>query len=146
MSLLWVIPIQLLRRMKIRLTFYLDDILVLNQILNIILKARDTIIHILQNLGFIINQKRSVMVATTKIEFLGTMTDSVTMVLLLSSEGGIDNQSLSGSFAEKIRNCQKPGKFSFAYLSILQAPTNCKLIQMVPKRKSKEEALIGISN
>ena len=33
------------------------------------------------------------MVATTKIEFLGTMTDSVTIVLLLSSEGGIDNKS-----------------------------------------------------
>ena len=49
-------------------------------------------------------QKKSVMVATTKIEFLGTMTNSVTMILLLSSEGGIDNQSLSGSFAEKIRN------------------------------------------
>ena len=55
------------------------------------------------------------MVATTKIEFLGTMTDSATMVLLLSNEGGMDNQSLSGSSAEKIHNCQKPGKFSFAY-------------------------------
>ena len=91
-------------------------------------------------------QKKSVMVATTKIEFLGTMTDSATMVLLLSSEGGIDNQSLSGSFVEKIHNCQKPGEFSFAYLSILQAPINCKLIQMAPKRKSKEKALKGISN
>ena len=47
MSLLWVIPIQVLRRMKVRLTFYLDDILVLKQTLNIILKARDTIIYIL---------------------------------------------------------------------------------------------------
>ena len=86
------------------------------------------------------------MVATTKIEFLGTMIDSATMVLLLSSEGGIDNQSLSGSFVEKIHNSQKPGEFSFAYLSILQAPINCKLIQMAPKRKSKEKALKGISN
>ena len=39
-------PMQVLRRMKIKLTFYLDDILVLHQTLNIILKAKDTIIHI----------------------------------------------------------------------------------------------------
>ena len=31
------------------------------------------------------------MVANTKTEFLGIMTNSVTMILLLSSEGGIDN-------------------------------------------------------
>ena len=79
-------------------------------------------------------------VPTTKIEFLGTMTDFTTMVLLLSSEGGINNQSLSGSSADKIQNSQKPRKFSFAYSAILQAPINWKWLQMTPNKKSKEKA------
>lgn len=86
------------------------------------------------------------MVPTNKIEFLGTMTDSTTIVLLLSSEDGIDNQSLSESSAEKIHNCQKPGKFSFAYSAIVQALINCKWLQVATNRKSMEEMLVGISN
>ena len=54
--------------------------------LDLILKARDTVIHLLQSSGFIMNQKKSVMTPTTKIEFLGTIIHSTTMELSLLLE------------------------------------------------------------
>jgi len=40
------VPIQLLRRLEIRLVIYLDDILILGETLEIILQARDTVIYL----------------------------------------------------------------------------------------------------
>ena len=45
--------------------------------------TRDTLIFLLQQLGFIINLKKSVLSATQKIEFLGLEIDSVNMTLTL---------------------------------------------------------------
>ena len=78
------IPIQLLRRMKIKKIIYLDDILDPGQTLDMILKARDTVIYIIQS--FIINKKRSVITPSSTIEIIGTMINFTTTELSLSLE------------------------------------------------------------
>ena len=46
--------------------------------------SRDTVIFLLQNLGFIINWKKSVLTPVQEIEFLGLTMNSVTLKLSLS--------------------------------------------------------------
>ena len=47
---------------------------------------RDTVIYLLQNLGFIINVKKSILHPCQKIEFLGMEIDSIKMTLSLTPE------------------------------------------------------------
>ena len=49
-----------------------------------IVMSRDTIIFLLQNLGFAINWKKSVLTPVQEIEFLGLTINSVTMKLSLN--------------------------------------------------------------
>ena len=62
--------------------------------------ARDSLIFLLQQLGFIINLKKSVLLATQKLEFLELEIDSVNMTLTLSMEK-------VKSFTQKCRNLKK---------------------------------------
>ena len=51
-----------------------------------ILVARDSVILLLQHLGFVINFKKYVLEPTQEIEFLGMIVNSKTMTLSLSQE------------------------------------------------------------
>ena len=55
------VPIAVLRPLNISLVIYLDDILLTGRILEEILMSRDTLIFLLQHLGFAINLKKSVL-------------------------------------------------------------------------------------
>ena len=79
------VPIALLRRLNIRLVIYLDDILLMGRTLEEILMSRDTLIFLLQHLGFIMNLK-SVLKPAQQIEFLGLKRDFDTMALALTEE------------------------------------------------------------
>ena len=50
------VPISLLRRIMIRLVIFLDDLLVFGSSEEEILEARDSVLYVLENLGFIISQ------------------------------------------------------------------------------------------
>ena len=52
-------PISILRRINIQLIIYLDDILIMRRGLEEILMSRDTVILLLQRLGFVINLQKS---------------------------------------------------------------------------------------
>ena len=52
-------PIALLRRVNIKVIIFFDDMLVMAQTLKEILKAKETLIFLLQNLSFVINFKKS---------------------------------------------------------------------------------------
>ena len=65
------VPITLLRRLKIRIIIYIDDMLIMGASWEEILLARDSTLHLLQALGFVINWKKSVLEPTRSIEFLG---------------------------------------------------------------------------
>ena len=52
------IPIALLRRINVRIIIFLDDMLVMAQTLKETLQAKETLIFLLQTLGFVINIKK----------------------------------------------------------------------------------------
>ena len=72
-----------LHRMNIKMIIYLHDMLICHSLEEIFM-SRDTVIFLLQNLGFIINWKKSVLTPVQEIEFLGLTMNSVTLKLSLS--------------------------------------------------------------
>lgn len=78
------VPITLLRKLKIGLIIYLDDILLMASSKADLKITRDTFIFLLQHLGFVINVKKSVLTPAKKIEFLGIIIDLVKMEMSLS--------------------------------------------------------------
>ena len=77
------IPITLVRRLNVRLIIYLNDILVMGSSLEEIMMSRDTLIFVLQNLGFVINFQKSVLNPSHQIQFLGVEIDSFSMIVSL---------------------------------------------------------------
>ena len=66
-----------------QLIAYMDDILVLVESKELITDHLTGMMYLLENLGLIINQKKSVLSSTQEIEFLGLMVDSQAMELQL---------------------------------------------------------------
>ena len=82
--------VALLRQLGIRLIVYLDDMLIMAQSRDIALHHTSTALDLLQGLGFMINFLKSVLVASTKMEFV------------------VDSMSLSlAPPRDKIRNVRK---------------------------------------
>jgi len=73
----------LLRKLNIRTQIYLDDLIVLSQNLEQIQQDRDTVLFLLQQLGFMINWEKSQLNPTRKLEYLGFVIDSQNMELTL---------------------------------------------------------------
>ena len=78
-------PISLLRRLNIRILIYLDDMLMSQSIVELLV-AIDTVIFLLQHLGFVINFKKSVMETVQTIECLSLVINSIRMTLSLTEE------------------------------------------------------------
>ena len=84
------VPIAILRRLKIRLMIYLDDILLLAPTKEGVIKDRDTAIYLLEGLGFVINYNKSVMTPKKCQEYLGVVVDSQSMTFSIP-EGKINS-------------------------------------------------------
>jgi len=67
----------------VQLIAYMDDILVLVESKELITDHLTGMMYLLENLGLIINQKKSVLSSTQEIEFLGLVVDSQAMELQL---------------------------------------------------------------
>ena len=65
----------------IRAIIFLDDLLIFENTMEEILVARDSVIFLLQHLGFVINFKKCVLEPTQEIEFLGMIVNSKTILL-----------------------------------------------------------------
>ena len=65
----------------------------MTQTLKEILQAKETLIFLSQNFGFVINFKMSQLTPVKKIEFLGLVINSVHMTLALHQENVLDNQN-----------------------------------------------------
>ena len=70
----------------IRIIVYLDDFLILGKTFEETILSRDTVIYLLQNLGFVINLKKSILHPTRRIEFSGMIIESVEMTVSLPQE------------------------------------------------------------
>lgn len=75
-----------LREAGIRLSFYLDDVLILGSSQDEARKAAATVATHLEGLGFTINRKKSLMTPTQEINFLGMTLDSKKMSISVPSE------------------------------------------------------------
>ena len=73
------VPISLIRKLKIRIVIYIDDMLVMAATLSEIEIARDTVIQIFQALGFVINFAKSDLTPKQIMEFLGIIVNSIEM-------------------------------------------------------------------
>ena len=80
------VPILVLRRLMIRVIIYLDDLLILGNNMSEIFMAMDSVIFLLQRLGFVINLKKCVLDPAQEIELLGLTVNSQTMALSLPEE------------------------------------------------------------
>ena len=81
------VPIALLRRL-IRLVIYFDNIFLMGRTLEEILMSRDTLIFLLQHLGFAMHksEKKQFWNHHNKYSFFGLKIDTCTMTLALSEE------------------------------------------------------------
>ena len=70
----------------IRLVIYLDDILIMGRTMEEIITHRDSVIFLLENLGFVINWEKSILTPVREIDFLGITINSQSMTMTVSQE------------------------------------------------------------
>ena len=88
-----------LRGQGVRMIIFLDDILVLAPTIETINQHARITISLLESLGFLINYKKSALVPTQRILFLGMLIDSTTMEFVLPTEKS-DSKRASESFED----------------------------------------------
>ena len=64
------------RYLGVRLLIYLDDLLLLNQSQTALEKDKCLLLVLLHKLGFVVNQQKSMLISTQKIEYLGFVINS----------------------------------------------------------------------
>ena len=128
--------VALLRRLGLRMIVYLDDIIVFNQTREGILRDRDSTLWLLQNLGFVINWKKSVLDPSHCMEYLGFVINSMEMNLSLPKEKMNQLiQSCRDRIREKtasVRTLAKIiGKLTSSMQAVLPAPLHYRHLQML---------------
>ena len=95
------IAVTFLRRSGIRLVIYLDDLLIVGATAEECSDAVDQAIHVLESLGFLINFKKSETTPTQCIEYIGLITNSVSMSFCLTEKKISDIRRLCGESLRK---------------------------------------------
>ena len=88
-------------------------------------QAKETLIFLLQNLGFVINFKKSQLTPVKEIEFLGLVINSVNMTLALS-QGKVLVASPKTTIMELTKLL---GKLSFTAQALLPGRIQCRYLQ-----------------
>ena len=78
---------------NIPIVIYLDNMLIMGQKMEEILMSRDTVIFLMQHLGFFLNMEKSILNPVQEIDFLGVTTNSLKMCLSLPQEKVLKIQS-----------------------------------------------------
>ena len=100
-----------------------------------IIMSRDTVIFLLQHLGFVINWKKSVLTPVQEIEFLGLTINSVTLELSLNKT---KIQKVVSECQNLLNNPQTSileltrliGLLTSTIQAVLPARLNCRFLQM----------------
>ena len=86
-------PMPVLRRINIWIIIYLDDMLIMGQTMEEIRMSRDTLIFLLQHLGFVLNLEKSILNPVQETEFLWVTITSLKMGLSLLKKNQLKIQS-----------------------------------------------------
>ena len=109
------------------------DILVMGSSLEEIMMSRDTLIFVLQNLGFVINFQKSILNPSHQIQFLGVEIDSLSMIVSLpiQKEQIISQcQDLLNQSDVSLRQMtQLIGRLSSTAIAALPAPLQYRSLQ-----------------
>ena len=128
-----------LRRLGVRLLIYLDDILLLNQSQAELEKDKCSVLFLLHKLGFVVNQKKSMLIPSQKIEYLGFVIDSGRLTLSLPPEKVTKIQEECRQVLQqrsvRVRQLSHLiGMLTATILAVLPAPLHYRHLQM---QKSK---------
>ena len=128
-----------LRRIGMRIVIYLDDMLIMNQSSTHLLRDRDTVLWVLQQLGFLINWKKSILIPFQVGEFLGFILDSVQMTIHLPQTK--INQIISHcrqlllQDSISVRDLSRIiGRMTASMQAIFPAPLHYRILQMTRTR------------
>ena len=152
------IPIVLLRRIIVRIRIFLDNMLVMAQMLKEISQEKEILIFLLQKLSFMINLKNSQVTLVKEIEFLGLVINSINMTLTLPQEKVLDIQNkcmqLTASPNTTIMELTKlQGKLWLTVQAVFPGRIQCRYLQQQqiyavretnsyqPKRKLSQQSL-----
>ena len=80
------VPISTLRKLLIRIVIYIDDMIIMAKSPDEAIEARDTTIYLLETLGFRINYKKSILLPSQELQFLGVTVNSKTMTFSIPKE------------------------------------------------------------
>ena len=97
------IPVSVLRSLIILIIINLEDMFLIGHTIEEMLMTRDTVIFLLQQLGFVKNLKKSVLRPTQRIKFLRLTIDSLIMTLVLPQKKLTKVQKLCLEFLQKIQ-------------------------------------------
>ena len=128
------IPVSVLRRLNILIIIYLDDMLLIDHTIEETLVARDTVIFLLQPLGFVLNLKKLVLTPTQRIEFLGLTVDSLIMTLSLPEKKVSNVQKQCQELLQKtqvliLKLTKLTGLLSSTIQAVLPAQVDIKYLQ-----------------
>lgn len=126
--------VSLLRRSGVRLIIYLDDILFMNQSPLGLQRDMSTALHLLENLGFVVNLTKSHFTPTQSLEFLGFQVNTIAMTLVLPQHKVKSIQDLCLQLMDQrpvtVRTvAQLIGKLSASIQVVFPAPLHYRNLQ-----------------
>ena len=131
------------RSLGIRMVVYLDDMLILAQTKEDLLKWWSIVLDLLENLGFLINYDKSELEPTQSLVFLGFLINTVSMEIKLPKE----KVSQAVQEAQKLLQAQQTsarqlahliGLFSSTLPAILPAPLHYRGLQLLKHQALKK--------
>ena len=136
-----------LRHMGIRLIIYLDDILILHQSKEELIQLVPMICQMLEALGLVVNQKKSILVPEQRMEFLGFLVDTANLQLIFPPEKLRKIQQLAHHILHQqnvsVRDLARfVGKVSALVRAIWQAPLHYRALQFAINSVAPEEPLM----
>ena len=140
------IPVLVLRQLNIPIIICLDDMLLIDHTIEEPLMARDTVIFLLQQLGFVLNLKKSELTPTQRIEFLGVTIDSLIMTLSLPEK---KVSKVQKQFQELLQKTKKSiselkklaGLLPSTIQAVLPVQINFRYLQQQPIEALKTQGL-----
>ena len=122
------------RTLGLRICIYIDDMLILNSQREGALRDASLMIHLLENLGFIVNMEKSILFPSQEMGFLGVLISSVHMSFSLPDRKVLNLQNecrrrLSSKIASQSDLAHLISKMIAAKAAVFQAPIHYRALQ-----------------